>query len=757
MAHHRSKTIPSVLAGVVLLVVCFGLAAAMGAAGALPDHASSPVASSAPPGDADSVTRAPILDSDSSRLSIQGRLTDGFGIPVSDGMHTLDVHFYDSEVGGLLIDSVVGTSVATVNGIFSARIGPVDPAIFDGTARWMAFAVDGDDVLPTRVPLTAVPYAFRVNRVASEELDDAIALGSPVESGHLAIFGGQATPTFTVDADLNTASIRSDDDTGSAGMIAENGAGYVAAMSNNRPGAFLDGHGAVWAETNVSVGDLSPDFSNNVQHAALQSGLQFGGRLLTWDTGEDLTAMIGSSAGRGAGGVLQLYRGAGGVSVEIDGEDGNGNGHAIWRNADSDTTVEISAVDHRIYTYGADNAEHARLGGSASGNLQLRGGGPSNPLTVNLNAGIGGQLDLYDTGGADLGVRLEGGTSAGGGHVRVYNAGTTNTIDLNGNLGGSGAGAVTVREGSQDAIVLDGDNHRIQVFDPADTETIRLFGNGGGGGGGASFRNSNGDVTVEIDGDDNNDSPALRVIHADGTNVFYVNANGREAILRGGRVVARNMSAQDTAELDGDANGSGGALRLRRPDGTLGVRARAVEGTGAELNIYNDLGQASIQLDTDWNGNGQSRIVANEFQITGGSDLAEQFDVSATKGHVEPGMVVCIDPTHPGKLAVCDSAYDSKVAGIVSGANGVKTGMYMGQHGSEADGQFPVALTGRVYCQVDAASGAVRAGDLLTTSDRPGYAMRVSDPQRAHGAIIGKAMTELDGGSGVVLVLVTLH
>jgi NAD(P)H-hydrate repair Nnr-like enzyme with NAD(P)H-hydrate dehydratase domain len=46
---------------------------------------------------------------------------------------------------------------------------------------------------------------------------------------------------------------------------------------------------------------------------------------------------------------------------------------------------------------------------------------------------------------------------------------------------------------------------------------------------------------------------------------------------------------------------------------------------------------------------------------------------------------------------------------------------------------------------------------MLTTSRTPGRAMRVSDHARAQGAILGKAMTALQAGRGMVLVLVTLQ
>ena len=96
-------------------------------------------------------------------------------------------------------------------------------------------------------------------------------------------------------------------------------------------------------------------------------------------------------------------------------------------------------------------------------------------------------------------------------------------------------------------------------------------------------------------------------------------------------------------------------------------------------------------------------------------------------------------------------------AGVISGAGGVQPGMMIGQEGTLADGEHPVALTGRVYVWVDATRGAIKPGDLLTTSPTPGHAMKVANPARAQGAIIGKAMTGLKAGKGLVLVLVTLQ
>jgi hypothetical protein len=144
------------------------------------------------------------------------------------------------------------------------------------------------------------------------------------------------------------------------------------------------------------------------------------------------------------------------------------------------------------------------------------------------------------------------------------------------------------------------------------------------------------------------------------------------------------------------------------------------------------------------------------LDILGGADLAEPFHVS---GEPAPGMVVCIDPDAPGHLRIAGTAYDTTVAGIISGANGLSPAMVMRAEGNpHADGQHVVAMTGRVWCFADASDAEIRPGDRLTTSDTPGHAMRVRDEARAPGAVIGKAMTPLPKGErGLVLVLVNLQ
>jgi hypothetical protein len=67
------------------------------------------------------------------------------------------------------------------------------------------------------------------------------------------------------------------------------------------------------------------------------------------------------------------------------------------------------------------------------------------------------------------------------------------------------------------------------------------------------------------------------------------------------------------------------------------------------------------------------------------------------------------------------------------------------------DNRLPVALVGKVYCKADAQYAAIEVGNLLTTSQTPGRAMKAIEPAKAFGAVIGKALRPLEGGQGLII------
>jgi hypothetical protein len=211
-------------------------------------------------------------------------------------------------------------------------------------------------------------------------------------------------------------------------------------------------------------------------------------------------------------------------------------------------------------------------------------------------------------------------------------------------------------------------------------------------------------------------------LFAAGSKLVHVDGVGSHQVLindDGGDVDFRVESDTD-----------GHALFVRGSDGRVGI------GTSAP----------ATKLDVD----GTTRTEV--LEITGGSDLAEPFVMSGGT-LLDPGTVVVIDEKNPGALRMSERAYDKRVAGIISGAGGVRPGLTLNQEDMFDQGQN-VALTGRVWCKADASYGAIEPGDRLTTSGTPGHAMKVMNDSDAPGAVIGKAMTSLSGGRGLVLVLV---
>ncbi|MDF1699162.1 MAG: hypothetical protein P1U56_25130 [Saprospiraceae bacterium] len=279
-------------------------------------------------------------------------------------------------------------------------------------------------------------------------------------------------------------------------------------------------------------------------------------------------------------------------------------------------------------------------------------------------------------------------------------------------------------------------------------------------------------------------------------NVFVVNGNGQTAIgdiniASGYMLTVGEGSNGNGIHVVGDSkftqeSGSENILEIIPANTTLsignsGVRMSADKNSVSAYVMQNDSADFTvvhealgneferIRIDNfgriDFNGgdfvmnpdvSGNSRFITDEIEIRGGSDLSEHFDVSDSENIVKPGMIVSIDPLNAGKMTIANKAYDKKVAGIISGANGIKTGVFMGQKGTIADGQYPIALTGRVYVYASDEGGPIQPGDFLTTSSTPGYAMKTTDFNKAQGAIVGKAMTA-PSKEGFVLVLVNLQ
>ena len=105
-----------------------------------------------------------------------------------------------------------------------------------------------------------------------------------------------------------------------------------------------------------------------------------------------------------------------------------------------------------------------------------------------------------------------------------------------------------------------------------------------------------------------------------------------------------------------------------------------------------------------------------------------------------------------GALEPCKTAYDTRTAGVISGAGDLEPALVLNE--KPGTNRAAIALIGTVYCKVDAESAPISAGDLLTTSTTPGHGMKAVDPNKIFGAVIGKALKPLASGKGLIPILV---
>jgi hypothetical protein len=144
--------------------------------------------------------------------------------------------------------------------------------------------------------------------------------------------------------------------------------------------------------------------------------------------------------------------------------------------------------------------------------------------------------------------------------------------------------------------------------------------------------------------------------------------------------------------------------------------------------------------------------VSGDIQLVN-EDCAEDFDIGPTCD-AAPGTVMVIH--EDGALYPSSAAYDKRVAGVVAGAGQYRPGIVLGRREAIRT-RLPVALLGKTCCRVDANDSPVMLGDLLTTSSTPGHAMKATDPRKAFGSVIGKALGSLQLGCGVIPILVALQ
>ena len=238
---------------------------------------------------------------------------------------------------------------------------------------------------------------------------------------------------------------------------------------------------------------------------------------------------------------------------------------------------------------------------------------------------------------------------------------------------------------------------------------------------------------------------------------------------------AGNYSAGVYAQSNATSTSSTNYALLARNQGNngVGVFAHAASMTGATYGVYGRVDSASgiagMFMTSAATGN---VIAANNasrriFRVDttgtvyalgaftpGGADYAESVSVRGGRDQYRPGDVMVVDPGSDRQFTLSSEPYSTQVAGVYS----TKPGILGSTHPLEsAENEIPLAMMGIVPCHVSDENGPIHRGDLLVTSSLPGYAMHGTDRTRMQGAVVGKALQNLESGTGVIEIMVTLQ
>jgi hypothetical protein len=314
-------------------------------------------------------------------------------------------------------------------------------------------------------------------------------------------------------------------------------------------------------------------------------------------------------------------------------------------------------------------------------------------------------------------IRVHDGATAGGSNIATVSYVTAAIGALSANSISSGTSNVRV--------VSSGGNVTTSVGGTADVLIITSTGANIAG-----YLTATGNITggnLNLTGDIV-DTGAFRLITSasgnitlapNGSNVLIATTTGAD--ITGTLGVTGNItfggSLIDTAALE-IITGSNGNITLS-PNGT-GVIVANKDIRNGQANGVGNIGTVGGFFNTIF-----AKATSAQY-----ADLAEMYVADA---NYPAGTVVEFGGTH--EITISSASHSTAVAGIIS-----TNPSYLMNSTQQGEHVLPVALTGRVPCQVQ---GPVRKGDVLVASSTPGVAQRIGMNWQP-GCVVGKAMEVID-------------
>jgi hypothetical protein len=415
-------------------------------------------------------------------------------------------------------------------------------------------------------------------------------------------------------------------------------------------------------------------------------------------------------------GLVEIQTGGGATTITLDGDHaevtaGDNGQHGLVSVRD-DTGAERVRIDTRGITVFDESGtaaihlignSHRILIRNSSGEETGRIDGGTGNLSLGGNNSDGDVLLRNNDG--DTRIHFSAGGGAAVSTSRAHINGGTGNLSLGGN---DSDGDVLLRGNAGNTRI------HLSAGGGAAVSSSRAHINGGTGNLSLGGNNSDGDVLLRSN---------------DGDTRIHFSAGGGGAVS-----TSRAHINGSTGNLTLGGNNSDGDVLLRNNDGDTTIHLSAGGGPAVSTSrVFIDGAAGDIILQN--------------------ADCAEEFEVDGAE-NIDPGSVLVISSENELKRSA--QPYDRRVAGVVSGAGDYQPGILLDRQNSSGT-RLPVALMGKVFCKVDARSNPIHVGDLLTTADLPGHAMKASDPIKAMGSIIGKALRPLQSGVGLIPVLVTLQ